>query len=144
MDYTIKNVVIFDDTNYKRENIIGYIRNLIPEADIFDFDTVNKGLLFLNKQKRQDIIDNPGEWLIVTDMYMPYLEGGEIHRGAGERVLQELRRLNFECPAIAQSSEPLDKEKLQGLYKYLIGTVLEEYSTYNEYKYEALLEDFVY
>lgn len=144
MDYTIKNVVIFDDTDYKRENIIGYIRNLIPEADIFDFNTVNKGLLFLNKQKRQDIINNPGEWLIITDMYMPYLEGGEIHRDAGKSVLQELKRLNFECPAIAQSSEPLDKERLFKLYNNLVGTILEEYNTYNEYKYEALLEDFVY
>lgn len=138
MKHTIKTVVLFEDTEYKKENITGYINNILQEAVVESFDTVNKGLLFLNK-KRQNIIDSPEAWLIITDMCMPYLEGGDMQRNAGERVLRELKRLGFKCPAIAQSSDPLNKEKLSNLYKNLLGTVLEDYSTYNEYKYESLL-----
>ena len=42
MKHTIKTVVLFEDTEYKKENITGYINNILQEAVVESFDIIFK------------------------------------------------------------------------------------------------------
>lgn len=142
MGYTIENIVIIDDSDYKRDAVARYMQHIIPDAEIHQFDCVAPAMKYLAVDRCKDIEQNGDSWLVITDMYMPIRRGGSIERTAGKRVLRELHRLEFACPVIAESSDPLDNEELEHYYRGFIGSVLEDSSVCNEYKYEELLEDY--
>lgn len=138
----IKNVVIIDDSNYKVETITGYIQKIIPDCTICAFEFINSALLYLHNNK-DNIISNPKEWLIISDMVMPRYRRGYMEQYGGRQVLRELQRLKFKCPVILQSSDALDYEQYKKDYSKLIGTVKESAVVYNLSTYENLIKEFL-
>lgn len=146
MKSTIRNIVIIDDSNYKCKIISDYMKDIIPDAKQFMFKYMNKGLLFLYDNARRDILNDPNNWLIITDMYIPPYEDHVIIRDAGCRILREMQRLRFKCPVIVQSSEPfesLSSTEIKNLYNNYLGSVLEDASVHNGFMYEKLLKDYI-
>lgn len=139
----IKYVAILDDTDSKRETIKGYIDRLLPEAEVYEFSFINEGLCFLAWEREKDIVNNPNEWLVVTDMVMPRFRDSRLLPDGGMQVLSELERKGFECPVIVASSMELDLEECQSRYEYVIGVVEESLLVYNLPKYEEILRDFI-
>ena len=55
----IKNLVIIDDTDYKRENIKGYMSKLLKSIRVYEFSFINEALRFLCIKNFEEIKNNP-------------------------------------------------------------------------------------
>ena len=137
----IKNVIIIDDDRYKRERIAGYIRKILPEAEIHEYACVRDGHVAVRRGYVSDIKANPTEWLVITDMVMPrFSDGRDMVRDGGRRILYAMAWDKLECPAIVASSEEVNSVDLSSVYKHYIGSVREEYNVYCKPYYEALIK----
>lgn len=139
----IKNLVIIDDTDYKRENIKGYMSKLLKSIRVYEFSFINEALRFLCIKNFEEIKNKPNEWLIVTDMVMPRYSDSRLIKDGGMEVLAELERRGFECPVIVASSGDLDTEACKKEYKNVIGVVKESSSVYNLEKYRSILRKYL-
>lgn len=138
----INNIVIIDDTDYKRRTIVGYMTKIFPKADIYECSYINEALRFLCRDKRNDILGNPDKWLIITDMVMPRMLDTRLIADGGMDVLSELERNSFECPVIVASSMEIDLDECRSHYENVVGVVEESISVYNAEKYRKLLVNY--
>lgn len=142
----IKNVVIIDDNNFKSQTIQEYLADLLDEPVFYTRNCIAGGL-FVLKDKRTDIQENPEEWLIVTDMQMPFRnDDPQIERYGGLTVIHEIARLKLNCPVIITSSEQIDEKvdaEARSSSAYYLGFIKENPIVYNKHKYETLLENLI-
>ena len=140
----IKNIVIVDDTDFKRESIKNYMQEIFSdEAEVYEFDYINSALRFVAYEHKDAIKKNPNEWLIITDMVMPQLQDTRLLPNGGMIVLSELDRKDFKCPVIIASSMKLSLDDCRDEYEYVLGTVEESPMIYNLSRYEDLLKDYI-
>lgn len=138
----IEQIVIIDDSEYKRNDIHSYMRKLYPSAKIKELSAVNPALYYVCVNLAESDADMK-KVLVITDMVMPLMHGfpfDDLEREAGFNILCELDRKNLECPVIVESSEDVDIKKAKELYKNTLGFVKESPRFYNLSKYEQLLQ----
>lgn len=137
----IKNVVIVDDSQYKQDKIKEYIKKLLPDSNIRVFSCINDGLCFICREQRQEILANPDDWLVITDMVMPRREGEPMNRFGGFIILSEMRRIGMSCPAIVASSMSMSLSDCQVNYRNTVGVVRESSTVYTYGDYQAILNE---
>lgn len=98
------DIVIIDDDKNKSEDTMRYLQEIYPAARFHIKECVRDGLYFLMKTAYYEIIKNPLDWLVVTDMTMPFYARGELETDAGFRILAELERKDMQVPAIVSTS----------------------------------------
>lgn len=134
------NIIIIDDSEYKMENICEYMKAIYPDAEIWKACCTREGLVLIARELRNEINENPEEFLIVTDMVMPFYKDEEWDRNAGYDILMECKRLRFKCPIIIASSEEVDDERMKKEYPFYIGSVKEDASVWCLPLYQELLQ----
>lgn len=138
----IKNIVIIDDSEFKRENILEYLTALLPDATVSEHEYANSGLLAVFNSK-DAIWEKPEEWLVVTDMIMPICEGNQLERDGGKHVLSELDRLELRCPAIVVSSDATSLDNMRNIYENTIGCVKNDPVVYQASLYKEILANYL-
>lgn len=134
------HIVIIDDAEYKQNSIAFDMHKLFPDAQLHLFDSSNPAMRYLILDHKQEISENPDEWLIMLDMQMPLNPGGEIEMKCGVEVLYNLRRLaNQKVDVIMVSSDRVNDDSLRSIYKGYIGHVTFNSSVYMLPLYEELL-----
>lgn len=135
----IKNVLIIDDSSYKLDTIKEHVEALLDDPTVITRNCIGAGL-HVTHDMYDDIRKNPKEWLIITDMQMPFYEHERIERDGGLRILDELDRRDFECPVIIASSEEIEDRIASRHYAHYIGSVKESPSLWTRPAYERLIE----
>lgn len=141
----IRNIILVDDSDFKREDIKNDLLGIFPDTAIYEFCCVGDALLFMCIDNRDAIKDKPDEWLVVTDMCMPFREGDEILKDGGEEILREMNRCRFKVPAVVASQDRIPESRineLQDAYPGMIGAVEHDTSVFNRPFYEKLLSGY--
>lgn len=132
----IKEILIIDDCDSKRDNIKRYMRNIFPNAAIYEGKCVHDGLYTVHNNRMQ-IFKNPEEYLIILDMMMPFYKNERIETDGGAQIIREMQRLKLQCPVIIASSETTTTDNIA--YKNCLGIVKEDSSIHSQPYYEELL-----
>lgn len=139
----IKYIVIMDDNPYKRQHIQQALGMSFPTAEVVAFPCANPGLRYILMEKHDFVKANPEEWLIVVDMQMPHLEGGDINVNCGYSVLARLENSKLSCKAIIASSEDINDVKAKTYYEGYIGSVKYSASVDTTYAFKNLLAEYL-
>ena len=134
----VKNIIIVDDSEFKRETIKEYMSGILPKATISEYTCTHDGFEAVRKVK-SEIISHPNEWLVISDMVMPYWKGGHLSKDGGVSMLTNMDLLDLTCPAIISSFEKVDDDEMRAVYENYIGSVIEKPTVYCKPFYEALL-----
>lgn len=128
-----------DDSPYKINDMEFAIESLYHGAEIHTFSTANEGLGYLMVTALEEIKSAPEEWLVLTDMQMPIMDGTGIDKKAGRHVLNEMHRRmliheHVNIPAVVVSGDKQDEEWLKGLYEGCLGCI--HYSPFVSLKHQ--------
>lgn len=134
-----KHIILIDDSIYKMDNTEHSLAKIFPNAMFHRFDCSNKGISFIFEHK-QDMLDNPDDWLVATDMQMPALEDGGINCKEGAKVLRWLKRYtDGNVDAIIVSSDKQDDLFFEKSYgEHYLGSIKYDSSVYMLPKYQKL------
>ena len=123
----MKFIFVVDDNDYKRNSIVASLKRLYPEAHVLDFRYANEFLRDIRDQEKRDVPKDSQEYLVITDMMMPFLQGGDIKSDAGYHVLKRLDYWEYTWPVIVVSSEDIDEDMARRCYKHYVGFLLYHY-----------------
>lgn len=140
----MKHVVIIDDSIHKRDSIREYMQKIFPDdCCIHEYRCINEGLRYIAYKHREEIKNNPNDWLIITDMVMPLYSHEMLEKDGGLHILREMKRVGFKCPVIVESSDEVDITRCREIYSNVLGTVKESIIMYNLSKYKELLKKYI-
>lgn len=138
----VHTVLIADDSEMKRGDVVNYMQKIFPDANVLQFKNANE--IMCDMHERREIMkqDSSG-YVVVLDNSMPMFVGDRINKDASKRVLREMKRMGFNCPVIIESTDILNVDEYSLVYKNVVGTVIEDTSTYNLDAYAELLCDYM-
>lgn len=144
----IKNIVIIDDTKSKADEISLCIKEILGNVNVIIKNCHNMGLYEIIYRHGKEVEENPEEWLVITDMVMPYLSGETPEADAGYGVLTELERKGFECPVmVATACDTTEfrnvEDNAKKLYKHYIGTLRYDPCVYMMPQLKELLDLYI-
>lgn len=112
----MKHVFIADDGKIKLEDIRNTVRRVFPEAGIHTF-TCGKDLCrCVCRDFYNYIQDDPNNYLVITDMQMPWVVGDGVRSDCGYIVLKDMQAHELRCPAIIVSPDSVDKSIAEQSY----------------------------
>lgn len=104
-------IIIIDDSDFKREDIKNYIKDINPQAEIHEFKSYGGAMYGMrNNAKLYNILtEQPENCIIFLDMMFPAYDNGMIERDMGLQTLSELNRIDMKIDTFLISSDDIDE-----------------------------------
>lgn len=136
----MKKIIIVDDSEYKRRDIINYMCSIFgKEVDFLECGYRNIAIQEMMKME-DDIKNNPSEYLLILDMCFPNMEDSFPERDEGLHFLFYLKHRKINISTIVCSSEDtFFNEVIE--YPNVLGTVKYDSSVYQKSLFEELLTE---
>jgi len=139
-----KNIVIVDDSYYKRKAILEASRGLCPDAKIDAFRYGNEFLSFVCREHLEEIKDSPNDWLLLLDMQLPMSMHNRIEIDGGCQILDNLSTCQLESPVVVISSEGVDDNQAKETYEHFVGSIITRPYAYRIYEMmKGMLRDYI-
>lgn len=120
------HIIIIEDTEDKLNKIVRHISDIVDSPDIRSFSNIGDAIQFMSVENREDMLSNPYDWIVITDMGLPWNAGDDIEMRGGIEVLDEMDRVGMECPVIVQSYEFVGLKSCIEHYPHVLGTIQED------------------
>lgn len=136
------NIIIIDDSEFKRNDIKEYIKKINPDAKIIEFDNYTDAMRNITMTETyKNIQTNPESYILFLDMMFPVHPHAAIKRDTGIYVLTELNRKNIAIKTVLISSDPReDLSDLQTKYPFLSGQIVHNPSVYHLKEYTQAMQ----
>lgn len=126
---------ILDDCDYKRNRIKKYVSSIDKTAEFDEFDCACDFLGLIRENLRtKEVLNNA---ILFLDWNFPFYHNEGVSAKEGEHILITLELRKFEMKVIIVSSDEVESNSD---YSYVVGSIVDDCSVWQESKYRELLE----